>query len=179
MKVDLEDPLEALSEQLTGFGADDAARLHPVILDLEHMFYARCEPGDGRTRVGRADYDQDEELEDPDDLVEAVSPATQAWAREALSRRMPAYAREADAGSLAGWYTLTPDAQPIIGPLAGVRGLFVATGFSGHGFKLAPSVAEGMAQMVSGAALTAFDPQLFSPERFAAGVPVTGPAFGF
>jgi len=176
-RVDLEDPLEVLSEQLGGHGEEDGARIHPVILDLEQMFYARCEPRERRTRVGRADYDQDQVLDDPDQLDEEVGQEIKTWSRKVMSHRMPAYAREPDAGSLAAWYTLTPDAQPVIGPLKGARGLFVATGFSGHGFKLAPSVAEGIAQMVSGEALTAFDPELFRPERFAAGVQAGG-AFG-
>ncbi len=177
MRVDLEDPLEAISEQLAGHAPEDRTRIHPVILDLEQMFYARCEPDGRRTRVGRADYDEDRVLDDPDQLDETVGQATKAWSREVMSQRMPAYAREPDAGSLAAWYTLTPDAQPVIGPLQGAQGLYVATGFSGHGFKLAPSVAEGLAQMICGEKVTAFDPELFKPERFAAGAPAGG-AFG-
>ena len=163
--VDLEDPLEAMSEQLAGQHAVDA-RIHPVILDLETMFYARCEPTDRRTRVGRTDHDYDDVLEDPDQLDEEIAEGNRSWAREVLSDRMPVYNREPDVGDQAAWYTLTPDSQPIIGPLPEVEGLFVATGFSGHGFKLAPSVAEGITQMVNGEAVSAFDTELFSPLRF-------------
>ena len=45
-------------------------------------------------------------------------------------------------------------------------GLYVVAGFSGHGFKLAPSVGEGMAQMLFDEPVTAFDPEFFAPDRF-------------
>lgn len=150
----------------------DAVRVrapHPVLLDLEHGHYAKPEPLDERTRVGRMDYDGDQELDDPDELVEEVSPVFQRAAREALCARLPVYRDQKDRGSEAAWYTLTPDAQAIIGRVPGVEGLVVCTGFSGHGFKLAPSVGEGVAQMLFGDPVSAFDPAFFAPERFAGG----------
>ncbi len=143
--------------------------LHPVLIDLEHGFYARCEPARARSRVGRVDYDRDQELADPDALDEEVSGELQRWARGALARRLPEYEKRPDAGSIAAWYTLTPDAQAIIGPVPGVAGLFVVTGFSGHGFKLAPSVGQGVAQMLFDEPVTAFDLDFFSPTRFQGG----------
>jgi glycine/D-amino acid oxidase-like deaminating enzyme len=152
---------------------------HPVLLDLEHGFYTRCEPGSGRTRVGKMDYHGAEVLEDPDLLDEQVRPGFVRWAREALAARLPVYERQRDAGSLAGWYTLTPDAQAIIGAVPQVEGLLVVSGFSGHGFKLAPSIGEGVAQLLFGEPVTAFEPEFFSPLRFAgAQAPSSAKAFG-
>jgi glycine/D-amino acid oxidase-like deaminating enzyme len=152
---------------------------HPVILDLERGFYTRCEGHARRTRVGRMDHAQDAAVLDPDRVDEDVGPGFQAWARAALERRLPVYARCADAGSAAGLYTLTPDAQAAIGPWPGVAGLFVVTGFSGHGFKLAPSVGAGVAQLLCGEPVTAYDPAFFAPERFARpGAAASGRAFG-
>ena len=71
-----------------------------------------------------------------------------------------------DAGAQAAWYTLTPDSQAVIGPCPEVDGLFLVSGFSGHGFKLAPSVGEGVAQMLAGEPISAFDAEFFSPSRF-------------
>jgi glycine/D-amino acid oxidase-like deaminating enzyme len=88
------------------------------------------------------DYAECDVLADPDDFSEDVKPAFQRWAREVLARRIPAYASQPDAGSLAGWYTLSPDSQPLLGPLPGLEGVFIAAGFSGHGFKLAPRSAK-------------------------------------
>ena len=59
----------------------------------------------------------------------------------------------------------TDKEQPVIGAVDGIEGLFVATGFSGHGVKLALSVAEGLVQMLRGSPVSAFDVDYFSPSR--------------
>jgi sarcosine oxidase subunit beta len=64
-----------------------------------------------------------------------------------------------------GIYDVTPDHQAIVGRVTGSDGLFVAAGFSGHGFMMAPAIGRGVAAMVTGE-----DPgELFAelrPERF-------------
>jgi sarcosine oxidase subunit beta len=49
-----------------------------------------------------------------------------------------------------GVYDVTPDRQAIVGPLPGHDGLYVAAGFSGHGFMMAPEIGRGIAAMVLG-----------------------------
>jgi sarcosine oxidase, subunit beta len=51
-----------------------------------------------------------------------------------------------------GVYDVTPDRQAIIGRVPGHDGLWVAAGFSGHGFMLAPAVGRILADAISGAA---------------------------
>lgn len=143
-----------------------APAAHPVILDLERGFYTRCEAHTSRTRVGRMDYSRDDPIPDPDALDERVSGEFRAWARQQLVARLPAYADERDVDALVGLYTLTPDAQALIGRPRDLHGLVIVTGFSGHGFKLAPSVAEGVTQLVHGEPVSAFDAAFFAPERF-------------
>ena len=150
---------------------------HPCVIDLEQGFYTRCEPRRQRTRVGRIDYAHDDEISDPDQLDETVSPEFRRWARERLVARLPRYADLDDLAAEAALYTLSPDAQAVLGALPGVSGLYVAAGFSGHGFKLAPSIGTGLAQMLLNEPLTAFDREFFSPTRFARGVEWGG-AFG-
>jgi sarcosine oxidase, subunit beta len=41
-----------------------------------------------------------------------------------------------------GRYDLTPDHRPILGAVPGFPGIHIATGFSGHGFMIAPAVGE-------------------------------------
>ena len=48
-----------------------------------------------------------------------------------------------------GEYDVTPDHQPILGRVG--DGLYVAAGFSGHGFMIAPAVARIVANAVTGA----------------------------
>jgi sarcosine oxidase subunit beta len=49
-----------------------------------------------------------------------------------------------------GVYDVTPDRQAIVGPVPGHEGLYVAAGFSGHGFMMAPEIGRGLAAMVVG-----------------------------
>ena len=81
---------------------------------------------------------------------------------------MPAFS---DAQYTAGWtgpYDITPDWNPIIGAVPGRTGLFVAVGFSGHGFKMAPTVGEALAQTVLGQPVRV-SIDAYRPARFAAG----------
>lgn len=49
-----------------------------------------------------------------------------------------------------GMIDVTPDELPVIGPVDAVPGLFLATGFSGHGFGIGPGAGYVMAQLVQG-----------------------------
>jgi len=152
---------------------------HPVLIDLEHGYYTRCEPRRARTRVGAIDHERDQRLADPDALDEHVSADFSAWSERVLRARLPLYRELARHGAQAAWYTLSPDAQPLLGAVPGLRNLWIAAGFSGHGFKLAPSVGLGLAQLALGEPLTAFDRGFFAPERFANGARAAhGGAFG-
>jgi sarcosine oxidase, subunit beta len=72
-----------------------------------------------------------------------------------------------------GAYDVTPDRQPILGPAPGHEGLYLAAGFSGHGFMIAPAVGRILADAVEGR----HDPILDSLDaaRFADGRPVHEP----
>lgn len=74
---------------------------------------------------------------------------------------------------ITGYYDSTPDHRPILGAVGGLDGLYLATGFSGHGFMLAPAIGEIMAQVIAGPKI---DPLLqdFSLQRFAASPVVEG-----
>jgi sarcosine oxidase, subunit beta len=47
-----------------------------------------------------------------------------------------------------GFYDVTPDNQPVLGPVPGHDGLWLAAGFSGHGFMLAPAVSRAVANLL-------------------------------
>jgi sarcosine oxidase subunit beta len=67
-----------------------------------------------------------------------------------------------------GFYDVTPDNQPVLGAVDGLPGLYLAAGFSGHGFMLAPAVGRRIADAIRGEAP---DEALeeFSYSRFARG----------
>lgn len=50
----------------------------------------------------------------------------------------------------AGLYNISPDRQPIYGGVDEVEGFYVAAGFSGHGFMLAPFTGVVMAEIILG-----------------------------
>lgn len=139
---------------------------HPVILDRAAGLLVRCEPKERRTRLGRIGFKGLPELDRPEALAEEVGHDMRDWARPLLHGRMPVYRDMADLGGQATWMTLTPDHMPIVGPVAEIPGLYVVTGFSGNDFQLAPSIGEGLAQMILGEPVSAMDEEFFSPERF-------------
>ena len=49
-----------------------------------------------------------------------------------------------------GFYDTTPDHTEILGPVDGFPGLWLAAGFSGHGFMLAPAVGRALAAWIEG-----------------------------
>ncbi|HIE47879.1 TPA: FAD-binding oxidoreductase [Candidatus Bipolaricaulota bacterium] len=69
------------------------------------------------------------------------------YARELL-RYVPALGQLAVLRQWAGLYDVTPDAQPILGPTPGLENLIQANGYSGHGFMIAPKVAELLADYI-------------------------------
>lgn len=85
-----------------------------------------------------------------------------------VAERFPAYETAGLASSWTGVYDVTPDWNPVLGRVPSVRGLVVGFGFSGHGFKLSPTVGRILAQaaldLVPDVSLTPY-----SIERFARG----------
>lgn len=49
-----------------------------------------------------------------------------------------------------GLYNITPDSQPILCQAADLSGFYLAIGFSGHGFMIAPMVGIVMAELITG-----------------------------
>lgn len=72
-----------------------------------------------------------------------------------------------------GLYEMTPDRHPILGPVAGVEGLYLANGFSGHGFQHGPVVGKLLAEMIVDGAARTVDVSALALERFTRGELVT------
>ncbi|AFK22795.1 FAD-binding oxidoreductase [Pyrococcus sp. ST04] len=49
----------------------------------------------------------------------------------------------------AGYYAKTPDSNPAIGRIEEISDYYIAAGFSGHGFMMAPAVAEMVADLIT------------------------------
>jgi sarcosine oxidase subunit beta len=81
---------------------------------------------------------------------------------------LPALEAAGLARSWVGLYEMTPDRHAILGPIGGLGGLYLANGFSGHGFQHAPIVGKVIAELVLGAPPTV-DVSTLRLERFARG----------
>jgi sarcosine oxidase subunit beta len=68
----------------------------------------------------------------------------------------------------AGLYDMSPDRNPIIDEMKGVKGLYTVAGFSGHGFMVAPKTAVIIAQHLCGEKPD-IDLHLFSADRYQTG----------
>lgn len=120
---------------------------HLVYLDLAGGSYVRPETGD-LTLTGTLTEDETRYPMDPELLGSAVGFEEAAQALERTSRAVPRLADGQYQHGYAGAFDITPDWMPILDE-SPVRGFYIAAGFSGHGFKLAPAVGELMAELIT------------------------------
>ena len=102
-------------------------------------------------------------------LDPAPVPGILAEARANLARDFPGFASMRVADNWAGLMDATPDAVPVIGPVAALPGLTLASGFSGHGFGIGPGAGRLAAEIATGTP-PVVDPAPFRLERFARAV---------
>jgi sarcosine oxidase subunit beta len=150
--------------------SSDFGALHPIISDRVFGSYYRPE-GSELTLVGTTAADEghvDSEVE----MERSPAADEEQLLAERFYRRFP----NQDAATLrpgfTGVYDCSPDLQPMLGLVKGHEGLYVAAGFSGHGFKLSPVIGKLMAEQICEGRTTLVDLELFSPSRFAEGRPI-------
>ncbi|MCA0044914.1 NAD(P)/FAD-dependent oxidoreductase [Celeribacter litoreus] len=81
-----------------------------------------------------------------------------------LARAFPIFDGARLTHTWAGMIDATPDAIPVIGPIASVPGLFISSGYSGHGFGSGPGGGQLISELVRGIT-PSFDPTPFRMER--------------
>lgn len=133
----------------------DGSLMHPLVVALERSFAGK-QLRNGVFYIGWLG-----ETPDSDDLTFTEQALT------AGATLLPLMAEIPVRRVITGYYDSTSDHRPILGGISGLDGLYLATGFSGHGFMLAPAVGEIMAQLIADSNI---DPLLqeFSLQRFAA-----------
>lgn len=94
-----------------------------------------------------------------------ANPALNDEAMRNLKAAWPVFEQARIASVWAGTIDVTPDSNPVIGPVATLPGLTLATGFSGHGFGTSPAAGQLAADLVSQAA-PLIDPAPYRFERF-------------
>ncbi len=128
----------------------------PMTVEVATSFYFHPE-GDGvlfgmgeRDEVPSFDVDVDWRV------LETIQPV--------MESRVPALLDAGIRTAWAGLYEVTPDHQPLLGPVGEPDGLWCACGFSGHGFQQAPAVGRILAQMIADRPVD-LDLSPFSPGR--------------
>lgn len=123
----------------------------PVAADATTGIYFRPESGGQQLLVGSVLAEDEEEIVADPDIFKTTPDADFTQMKlAAFHHRVPALEARGDVSGIAGLYTINrEDVHPILGP-SGVDGFWVANGFSGHGFKLAPAIGSMVAQAISG-----------------------------
>jgi sarcosine oxidase subunit beta len=140
----------------------------PMVVDMSNGFHFRREqPTRAPSRVLMA-------LPVPDEtpgFKTEVDPAFIAQVRERAARRVPCLAGAAVARERcrAGLYEVTPDHHAIIGAAPGVKGLFLANGFSGHGVMHSPATGKMVSELIMDGQAHTIDATPLRAERFAEG----------
>ena len=158
--------------------ADRAAMELPATADLVNGIYFRPQNRGRQLITGSVlASDEREAVRDPDAFDRQPDADFQSRVLHLLQHRLPglrAPGRELERNRVHGYcglYTVNrDDSHPLLGPAdaAGLDGYWLANGFSGHGFKLAPAVGSMLARRITGIAQD-FDTQIpldmFSAER--------------
>jgi glycine/D-amino acid oxidase-like deaminating enzyme len=89
-------------------------------------------------------------------------------ARLHVTQAFPVFHAMRVADNWGGMIDVTPDGIPVISGVDALPGFFIATGFSGHGFGIAPGAGRLMAELVTGET-PVVDPTPFRYSRFTDG----------
>jgi glycine/D-amino acid oxidase-like deaminating enzyme len=146
-----------------------AAQPHPLVYDFVNDIYTRPETGH-LTLVGPLSDSTSDRI-DPDRYHEGVTFEETACAMERVVHRFPVMELGRVAKGYAGCFDMTPDGYPILDESA-VGGVYLAVGFSGHGFKLSPAVGDMMARLILEGKSASDDIHAFRLSRFAEGRPI-------
>ncbi len=118
--------------------------LEPMLMSFSANFYMQQRPnGSFIMGMGPEKYAHPEDLDD----ITWTFPAI--MARKAV-KLVPVLKYVRILRQWAGYYTITPDRQPIISESSQVKGFFISAGYSGHGFMFAPISGEIVAYMITG-----------------------------
>ena len=141
-------------------------RTGPIISDHAQELWIKPDGSDGHYLVGgRGGRVHSGPHVRPTGQAGADNDTLETFGHE-LIRRFPGMTGGVWRGSWSSYYDFTPDGNPVIDHVPSRRNLIVATGMSGHCFKLAPSLGKGTAELIIDGSVSSFDWSVFSYGRF-------------
>jgi sarcosine oxidase subunit beta len=138
----------------------------PMVIDLQHNIYF-SQAKHGAFITGHTDYGEPSSFNIRNNWQFAIEISRK------LSYLAPPLKRLKIVRIWAGLYTMTPDAQPIIGPTPQYPNFLNAIGFSGHGFMLAPVTGTILAELIVNGKVNVCPIEDFDINRFADGAKFT------
>ncbi len=132
----------------------------PLTIDYATGFY--CHSESGGLLLGWSDP------EEPSSFNRNVDDHCRDRIVEMAMSRIPVLEESEILRGWAGPYETTPDHHPIFGEAPGLKGFWLAAGFSGHGFMHAPITGQLIAEMLT-QRQTSIDVSCLALSRFAAG----------
>ncbi|MDD2921538.1 MAG: FAD-binding oxidoreductase [Anaerolineales bacterium] len=163
-------PLGAWTHDVLHIRRPASIKDHPTVIDSSLNMYFRPDSGD-LTLVALED---DSRLNEPADAeLGYVAKDFVARAIDRICKRIPEMEQGSLHSSHVGRDGLTPDQRAIIGQ-AGPEGYFLATGFSGTGFKLSPAVGLCVSELIVDGQARTVDTSCFTPARFERGEQLKG-----
>jgi sarcosine oxidase subunit beta len=157
-------PVEPLRRMLVPTEPFDSfPRNAPMIIDMSNGFHFRPE-GLGFLLAWN----------DPEETPGYKTDFDPAFIEKILTRaanRVPSFENLAvnPKRAWAGLYEMTPDHHPILGPVLGISGLFLANGFSGHGVMHAPATGKILSDLILHGKSDLVDTSLLNLQRFSEG----------
>jgi len=148
----------------------ELAKPHMVVLDHVQGTYFRPE-SDVLTIAGVPCQVWDI---DPETMGTGLPASAPIEGAQLLTQRFPAMERAELARGYRAFDCYSPDRHAILGAARGIDGLYLATAFSGSGFKIAPAVGRCMAELITEGRAHSVDISAFRPERFAEGKLIAG-----
>jgi sarcosine oxidase subunit beta len=155
-------PIAPTRHQMCFFRRPPGFETHPGIIDRPSGTYMRPETGN-LTIVGLSAY---REVVDPDQYNEGADAQEVMRNAELIANRFPVMEHGLSMGGYSGVYDVTPDHEPVLGPIPEYQGLHADFGWSGHGFKHSPAIGDIMAESVLEGRAAGWDLRPFRWSRF-------------
>jgi sarcosine oxidase subunit beta len=166
----VEIPVKPLRRQLVfTHPVDGLPDMMPMVIDMTDGFHFRRDA----TRTGEP-AGLRIAWPDPSETIGFKTDFDSSFIKKVRARaayRLPHLAQmEVDLNrSRAGLYEMTPDHHAIIGEAPGLRGFYLANGFSGHGVMHAPATGRLVSELILHGETRLLDASSLGAERFAAG----------
>lgn len=119
--------------------------LDPMLMSFSLNFYCQQTPH-GSFLMGRTCQDQPQDLRITADSRFPVAMA------KTIVKVLPQLKNLRMLRQWAGLYNMSPDSHPIYDRVPSLEGFYLAAGYSGHGFMMAPATGQSMAEVILGLA---------------------------